>query len=163
MAAILDCQVAHRADLTSSPHRTFVPNVVLVSQFARLVPLSAPLTGKSHRISLQPMTQDDCDLWFMQLEDVFSSQGITSQITKFDALTTLLAEDEAYVVRDLTLMGNDCPMDVFDAAKRLFIHQYERTVHQRLSQAFAMGGIQADEKHSQWTARVRHTGSEWDR
>ena len=42
-AAILDFQVAHRADLTSSPQRTFVPNVVLVSQFARLVPLSALL------------------------------------------------------------------------------------------------------------------------
>ena len=42
-AAILDFQVAHRADLTSSPQRTFVPNLVLVSQFARLVPLSALL------------------------------------------------------------------------------------------------------------------------
>ena len=99
----------------------------------------------------------------MQLEDVFSSQGITSQITKFAALTTLLTEDEAYVVRDLTLMGDDRPMDVFDAAKRLFIHQYELSVHQRLSQAFAMGGIQADEKPSQWMARFRHTGGEWDR
>ena len=43
MAAILDFQVAHRAELTSSPQRTFVPNLVLVSQFARLVPLFAPL------------------------------------------------------------------------------------------------------------------------
>ena len=43
MAAILDFQVAPLADLTSSLQRTFVPNVVLVSQFARLVPLSAPL------------------------------------------------------------------------------------------------------------------------
>ena len=42
-AAILDFQVAHRADLTSSPQRIFVPNLVLVSQFARLVPLSALL------------------------------------------------------------------------------------------------------------------------
>ena len=54
----------------------------------------------------------------MQLEYVFSSQGITSQITKFAALTKLLTEDEAYVVRDLTLMGDDRPMDVFDAAKK---------------------------------------------
>ena len=109
------------------------------------------------------MTHDDCYLWFMQLEDVFSSQGITSQITKCAALTTLLTEDEAYVVRDLTLMGDDRPMDVFDAAKKLFIHQYQLTVHQRLSQAFAMGGIQADEKPSQWMARSRHTGGEWER
>ena len=43
MAAILDFQVAPLADLTSSLQRTFVPNLVLVSQFARLVPLSAPL------------------------------------------------------------------------------------------------------------------------
>ena len=43
MAAIFYFQVTHRADLTSSPQRTFVPNLVLVSQFARLVPLSAPL------------------------------------------------------------------------------------------------------------------------
>ena len=35
--------MAPRADLTSGPQRTFVPNLVLVSQFARLVPLSAPL------------------------------------------------------------------------------------------------------------------------
>ena len=122
-----------------------------------------PATGKSHMISFRPMTHDDFHLWFMQLDDVFSSQGITSQITKFAALTTLLTEDEAYVVRDLTLMGDDLPMDVFDAAKRLFIHQYELTVHQRLSQAFAMGGIQADEKPSQWLARLRHNGGEWDR
>ena len=84
-------------------------------------------TVKSHRISFRPMTHDDCHIWFMQLEAVFSSQGITSQITKFAALTTLRTEDEAYVVRDLTLMGDDRPMDVFDAAKRLFIHQYELT------------------------------------
>ena len=49
-----------------------------------------PATGKSHRIYFRPMTHDDCHLWFMQLEDVFSSQGITSHITKFAALTTLL-------------------------------------------------------------------------
>ena len=109
------------------------------------------------------MTRDDCHLWFMQLKVVFSSQGITSQITKFAALTTLLTEDEAYVVRDLTLMGDDRPMDVFDAAKNIFIHQYQLSVRQRLSQAFAMGGIQADENPSQWMARFRHTGGEWDR
>ena len=49
---------------------------------------------------------------------------------------------------DLTIMSDDRPTDVFDAAKRLFIHQYQFTVHQRLSQAFAMGGIQADRKPS---------------
>ena len=50
MAAILDFQVAPLADLTSSPQRTFVPNLVLVSQFARLVPLSAPLAVRlKHR------------------------------------------------------------------------------------------------------------------
>ena len=57
-AAILDFQVAHRADLTSSPQRTFVPNLVLVSQFARLVPLSALLSvilgSRRFRIGTQP-------------------------------------------------------------------------------------------------------------
>ena len=66
-------------------------------------------------------------------------------------------------MRDLTLIGDDRPMDIFDEAKRLFIHQYELTVHQRLSQSFAMGGIQADAKLSQWMARFRHTLGKWDR
>ena len=35
MAAILDFQVASRADLLSIPMRITVPNLVLVSQFAR--------------------------------------------------------------------------------------------------------------------------------
>ena len=43
MDAILDFQVAHRADLISSHERTFLPNMMLVSQFAQLVPLSASL------------------------------------------------------------------------------------------------------------------------
>ena len=34
-------------------------------------------TGKTHRISFRPMNHDDCHIWFMQLEDVFSSQVIT--------------------------------------------------------------------------------------
>ena len=43
MASIADFQVAYRADLTCSLLRTFVPKLELVSQFARLVPLSASL------------------------------------------------------------------------------------------------------------------------
>ena len=46
-------------------------------------------TGKSRNISFRPMTHDDCHFWFMQLDDVFVSQRITSHITKFAALTTL--------------------------------------------------------------------------
>ena len=118
-------------------------------------------TGKSHRIYFRSMTHDDCHLWFMQLEDVFLSQGITSKIKKFAALTTLLTEDEAYVVRDLILMGDDRPMDFFDPAKKQIIHQYQLTVHQPLSQSFASGGIQADGKPSQWMTRFRHNWCEY--
>ena len=66
---------------------------------------------RGQKMSFRPMTHDDCGLWFAQLEDVFSSLGITSQTIKFAALITLLTEDEAYVVRDLTLMGRERPAD----------------------------------------------------
>ena len=73
----------------------------------------------------------------------------------------MVTEDEAYVVRDLTLNGDDRPMDVFDAEKKQSIHQYQLTVHQPLSQSFAMGGKQADETHSQWMTRFRHNWGEY--
>ena len=40
------------------------------------------------------MTHGDCRLWFQQLDDVFTAQGIKSVINKFAALTTLLSENE---------------------------------------------------------------------
>ena len=67
------------------------------------------------------MTHDDCRLWFMQLQDVFSAQGISSQVNKFAGLTMLLTEEEAYVVRDLTMLGSERSADVFDAAMALLI------------------------------------------
>ena len=118
------------------------------------------IPSRGQKVSFRPMTHDDCRLWFAQLEDVFLSQGITSQINKFAALTTLLTEEEAYVVRDLTLLGNDRPADVFKAAKTLFVQRFELTVHQRLTRALAMGGMEVDEKPSQWMARFRHTGGD---
>ena len=121
------------------------------------------IPSRGQKVSFRPMTHDDCRLWFAQLEDVFLSQGITSQINKFAALTTLLTEEEAYVVRDLTLLGNDRPADVFKAAKTLFVQRFELTVHQRLTRALAMGGMEVDEKPSQWMARFRHTGGDWTR
>ena len=75
-------------------------------------------------MSFRAMTHDDCRLWFMQLEDVFAAHGISSQTNKFAALTTLLTEEEAYVVRDLTMMGDERPSNVFDAAMSLFIKRY---------------------------------------
>ena len=94
------------------------------------------------------MTHDDCGLWFAQLEDVFSSLGITSQTNKFAALTTLLTEEEAYVVRDLTLLGRERPADVFDTARKLFVQRFDLTIHQRLTRAFAIGGVDVNEKPS---------------
>ena len=57
-AAILDYQVVNQADLTSNPQKTSVPNVVLVSQFARLVPLSAPLTAKAVCVCVRVCARD---------------------------------------------------------------------------------------------------------
>lgn len=65
-----------------------------------------PTAQKGCKITFRPMTHDDCGLWFMQLDDVFAAQGIVSQVAKFAALTTLLTEEEAYVVRDLTMLGD---------------------------------------------------------
>ena len=65
------------------------------------------------------------ELWFAKLEDVFSSLGISSQTNKFAVLTTLLTEEKAYVVRDLTLLGRERPADVFDTARTLFVQRFE--------------------------------------
>ena len=83
---------------------------------------------------------------------------MSSQTNKFAALTTLLTEEEAYVVHDLTMMGDDRPSNVFDAAMSLFVKRYELTVHQRLTRALSMSGLAADEKPSQWMGRFRHAG-----
>ena len=109
------------------------------------------------------MTHEDIYLWFMQLEDVFVVQGIVAQVTKFAALTTLLTEEEALVVRDLTMLGDVRPSDVFNEAKLKFGQRYRLTVDQRINGALAMGGIDTDEKPSQWIARFRHTGGDWNR
>ena len=97
-------------------------------------------------MSFLPMTHDGCGLSFAQLEDVCSYLGITSQTNKFAALTTLLTEEEAYVVRDLTLRGRERPADVFDTARMLFVQRFELTIHQRLTRAFAIGGVDVNEK-----------------
>ena len=130
-----------------------------------VMPIAAPVpsSAKGHKISFRAMTHDDCRLWFAQLEDVFASLGMSSQNNKFAALTTLLTEEEAYVVRDLTMMGDERPSNVFDAAMSLIVKRYELTVHQRLTRALSMSGLAADEKPSQWMARFRHAGGEWDR
>ena len=107
---------------------------------------------RGQKVCFRPMTHDDCGLWFAQLEDVFSSLGITSQTNKCAALTTLLTEEEAYVVRDLTLLGCERPADVFDTARMLFVQRFELTIHQRLTRAFAIGGVDVNEKPSQWMA-----------
>ena len=105
---------------------------------------SASASARGHKISFRAMIYDDCRRWSMQLEDVFAAQGISSQ-TKFAALTTLLTEVEAHVVRDLTMMGDERPSKIFDAATSLFIKRYELIVHQRLTRALSMSGLEVDE------------------
>ena len=124
---------------------------------------SVPSSARGHKISFRAMTHDDCRLWFAQLEDVFASLGISSQHNKFAALTTLPTEEEAYVVRDFTMMGDERPSNVFDAAMSLFVKRYELTVHQRITRAMSMNGLAVDEKPSQWMARFRHAEGEWER
>ena len=60
-------------------------------------------------------------------------------------------------------MGDERPSNVFDAAMSLFVKRYELTVHQRLTRALSVSGLAVDEKPSQWMARFRHAGGEWDR
>ena len=103
----------------------------LVSPVAPIA-ASASASARGHQMSFRFMTHDDCRLWFMQLEDVFAAQVISSQTNKFAGLTTLLTEEQSYVVRDLTMMGDERPSNVFDAAMSFFIKRYEPTVHQRL-------------------------------
>ena len=67
------------------------------------------------------------------------------------------------MIRDLTMVAEERPANVFDEAKTLFIERYELTVHQRLTRAMAMGGIATDGKLSQWMARIRQVGGSWDR
>ncbi|KAI0219384.1 hypothetical protein LSAT2_029057 [Lamellibrachia satsuma] len=67
------------------------------------------------------------------------------------------------MIRDLTMVAEERPANVFDAAKNLFIERYELTVHQRLTRVMAMGGIATDEELSQWMARIRQVGGSWDR
>ena len=40
--------------------------------------------------------------------------------------TYLIPEEKAFVIRDLTMMGEERPANVFDAAKTLFIERYGR-------------------------------------
>ena len=45
--------------------------------------------SKGHKISFRSLTHEDCQLWFQQMEYVFTVQDITSQVNKLAALTTL--------------------------------------------------------------------------
>lgn len=55
-------------------------------------------------------------------------QDITSQMNKFAALTTLLSEEEVFVIRYLMMMGENRPANVFDVTKTLFIGCYELSI-----------------------------------
>ena len=66
-------------------------------------------------------------------------------------------------MRDLTLLGRERLADVFDTARMLFVQRFELTIHQRLTSAFAIGGVDVNEKPSQWMARFRHASGDWTR
>ena len=67
------------------------------------------------------MDHENVRLWTRQVEDVFNSMGIKQQLEQFITLTTLLNEEEATVIQDLT-MAEPRPDNVFDQArKNLFL------------------------------------------
>ena len=66
------------------------------------------------------------------------------------------------MVRDLTL-GCERPVDVFDTARMLFVQRFELTIHQRLTRAFTICGVDVNKKPSQWMARFRHASGDWTR
>ena len=43
----------------------------------------------------------------------------------------------------------------------LFVQPFELTILQRLTRAFAIGGVDVNEKPSQWIARFRHASGDW--
>ena len=51
----------------------------------------------------------------------------------------------------------------WDTARKLFVQRFDLTIHQRLTRAFAIGGVDVNEKPSQWMARFRHASGDWTR
>ena len=45
----------------------------------------------------------------------------------------------------------------------LFVQRFKLTIHQRLTCAFAIGGVDVNEKPSQWMAQFRHSSGDWTR
>ena len=97
------------------------------------------------------MTHEDCQLWFQQLEDVFTVQDITSKINKF-ALNCPAVGRRGFRDPRSDDDGEKRTANVFDPTKTLYIERYELTVHQRLDRAVAMGSITMDKKLFQWMA-----------
>ena len=66
------------------------------------------------------------------------------------------------MVRDLTL-GCERPVNVFDTARMFFVQRFELTIHQRVTRAFTICGVDVNKKPSQWMARFRHASGDWTR
>ena len=82
------------------------------------------------KVLFRPLDHDNMRLWMRQVEDVFETMCITSQLNKFTTLTTLLSADEATVIQDLTL-AQPRPDDVFEHAKLLLFTRYDRPIRER--------------------------------
>ena len=81
-----------------------------------------------------------------QVEDLFDTMAISTQLNRFTSLTTLLNTSEATVIQDLTLM-EPRPINVFDEAKGLLFARFDRPINERIT------GLQEDELPPQWLAR----------
>ena len=106
------------------------------------------------KVSFRDLDHDNVRFWIRQVEDLFDTMGIISQLNRFTTLTTLLSASEATVIQDLT-MSEPRPDDVFDQAKILLFARYDRPIHERLTRAITMGSFEPDELPSQWLARFR--------
>ena len=128
-----------------------------VTRKGKLTLIPAHITSRGpKKVLFRPLDHDNIRLWMRQVEDVFDTMCITSQLNKFTTLTTLLSADEATVIQDLTL-AQPRPDDVFEQAKLLLFTRYDRPIHERLTRAITMGGFEEDEMPSQWLARFRQT------
>ena len=75
-----------------------------VTRKGKLTLIPAPITPRGpKKVLFRPLDHDNIRLWMRQVEDVFDTMYITSQLNKFTTLTTLLSADETTVIQDLTL------------------------------------------------------------
>ena len=88
-----------------------------------------------------------------QVEDLFDTMAISTQLNRFTSLTTLLSTADATVIQDLTLM-EPRPINMFDEAKALLSARFDRPINERITRAINITGLQEDELPSQMASKI---------